>query len=242
LSWQNAGLTYCFPTQKRTENKPMPQTTRYAVVVDDHPLAGRGVAEYLRGHAHIDEVFTVKNAAECLALLSQQGPALLAVIDFWLADGTTADLVSQLRQSAPTTGLLVLSGDDDPQVAALVQNCGAHGFVHKQQPPDVFAQAVNTVIAGGKWFQGVGGALSSSIRELPVTPAELGLSPRQGEILALVLQGMPNKRIAQTLNLSESTVKEHVTGILQKLGATNRVEVITKLRGRRLITAAFSPR
>jgi DNA-binding NarL/FixJ family response regulator len=158
------------------------------------------------------------------------------VIDFWLADGTTAELVTQLRQHSPSTALLVLSGDDDPQVAALVKSCGAHGFVHKQQPPDVFALAVTEVLNGGTWFQAqAAGSMRSSMRELPVTAAELGLSPRQGEILQFVLQGMPNKRIAQTLALSESTVKEHVTGILQKLGVANRVEAITKLRGRRLV-------
>jgi DNA-binding NarL/FixJ family response regulator len=217
----------------------MKQSQRYAVVVDDHPLAGRGVAEYLRGHAEIEAVHTVRNAQDCLTLLAQHGPALLAIIDFWLADGTTAELVTQLRQRSPTTALLVLSGDDDPNVAALVKSCGAHGFVHKQQPPEVFAQAVEEVLKGGSWYPAqAAGAMRSSMRELPVTPVELGLSPRQGEILQLVLQGMPNKRIAQNLALSESTVKEHVTGILQKLGVTNRVEAITKLRGRRLVLAA----
>ena len=72
-------------------------------------------------------------------------------------------------------------------------------------------------------------------RDLPVTPTELGLSMRQGEILALVLQGLPNKRIALQYDLSESTVKEHMSAILLRLGARTRVEAITRLRGRRLV-------
>ena len=67
-----------------------------------------------------------------------------------------------------------------------------------------------------------------------MTPVELGLSARQGQILALVLQGLPNKRIASQLDIAESTVKEHVTGILERLRVRTRVEAITLLRGRRL--------
>jgi DNA-binding NarL/FixJ family response regulator len=72
-------------------------------------------------------------------------------------------------------------------------------------------------------------------REWEVTPAELGLTPRQGEILALVLRGLPNKRIALTLSLAESTVKEHLTGIFERLGVKSRVEVMAHLRGRQLV-------
>ena len=57
----------------------------------------------------------------------------------------------------------------------------------------------------------------------------------QGEILALVLRGLPNKRIALMLGLSESTVKEHLTGILERLGVKTRMEALTQLRGRRLV-------
>ena len=71
-------------------------------------------------------------------------------------------------------------------------------------------------------------------RKLPLTAAELGLTPRQGEVLALMLKGLPNKRVAVQLGLSEQTVKEHVSGILERLGARNRVELIMRLKGKRI--------
>jgi DNA-binding CsgD family transcriptional regulator len=67
--------------------------------------------------------------------------------------------------------------------------------------------------------------VSDENRHRSVTPQELGLTPRQGEILNLVLQGMSNKKVAQILSLSESTVKEHMTGILERMGVTRRVEI-----------------
>lgn len=74
-----------------------------------------------------------------------------------------------------------------------------------------------------------------------VAPDYLGLTPRQGDVLALVLQGLPNKRIALVLDLSESTVKEHVSGILQRLGVSSRVQAITLLHGRHLTVASTQP-
>ena len=64
-----------------------------------------------------------------------------------------------------------------------------------------------------------------------MTAKELGVTARQVEVLNLVLQGKPNRAIAQALNLSEHTVKEHVTALLQRLGASNRVELITRMHG-----------
>lgn len=61
--------------------------------------------------------------------------------------------------------------------------------------------------------------------------AALGLTHRQGEVLTMLLQGLPNKRIARALNVTEGTVKEHVSGILLRLGVANRVEVILRLHG-----------
>lgn len=65
-------------------------------------------------------------------------------------------------------------------------------------------------------------------------PQELGLTERQGQVLAMMLRGQPNKRIALALDISEQTVKEHVTNILARLGVANRMEAITLLRGRRI--------
>lgn len=217
----------------------MPSTTPYAIILDDHPLVARGVAEFLRS-LHPDlEVLLASNASDCLRLVGERGEPALALIDFWLAEGEALDLLAQLRLQCPRTPIAVMSGDDDPLLVERARASGAHGFVNKQDSPHTFSQAVQALLGGLTWFAPAGpmqpGAARS--REMPVTPAELGLSVRQGEILALVLLGQPNKRIALDLSLSESTVKEHVTAILQRLGARNRIEAITQLRGRRLVPA-----
>lgn len=208
----------------------------YALVLDDHPLVARGVAEFLRSRLPRMEVAVAGRTEDVMPLVAERGAPTIALIDFWLAEGAALDLIAQLRQHCPGSALAVISGDDDPNVMERVRQAGAHGFIHKQAPPETFAQAVEALLCGLAWFEPPShSGQPPRSRDLPVTPTELGLSMRQGEILALVLQGLPNKRIALQYDLSESTVKEHMSAILLRLGARTRVEAITRLRGRRLV-------
>lgn len=210
-------------------------TAAYALVVDDHPLVARGVAEFLRARVPTLEPFTADDAVAVTRLLETQGAPAIALIDFWLADGAALPLVAQLRGQCPATPLAVMSGDSDSAVEYSVRQTGAHGFIPKNATPETFGAAVDALLSGLTWFKSLpSGSQPAPSRELPVTPAELGLSARQGQILALVLQGLPNKRIASQLDIAESTVKEHVTSILERLRVRTRVEAIARLRGRRL--------
>lgn len=208
----------------------------YALILDDHPLVARGTAEFLRSRLPHLEVVVAANAREWEQIIQTRGAPAVALMDFWLADGAALPLITYIRTHCPHAAVAVMSGDDDPAVIDQVRAAGAHGFIHKQESPETFAHAIQALLGGLAWFT-PGATVHRPVRsrELPVTPAELGLSVRQGEILALVLQGLPNKRIAQHYDLSESTVKEHMTAILQRLGARTRVEAITRLRGRLLV-------
>lgn len=209
----------------------------YAIVLDDHPLVGRGMAQYLQSLRPELMVHVATSWAQAQQRMQAQGCPRMLVADVWLAEGSSLNTLAQWHGECPGTPWLAISGDDDPSILQRARGAGAHGFVHKQAPPEVFGQAFAAVLAGGEWYQPhtASEAAATPSRDWPVTPAELGLTPRQGEILALVLRGLPNKRIALMLGLSESTVKEHLTGILERLGVKSRVEALTHLRGRRLV-------
>jgi DNA-binding NarL/FixJ family response regulator len=217
----------------------------YALVVDDHPLVGRGVAEYLKGHALLGDAMVASHADEVLALIDKLGPPALLLLDFWLSEGATDRLISLVRSRWPDIKVLVMSGDDNPAIVTKAQACGAHGFVHKQEAPQVFSDAVSAVLMGQTWYGSNSASMADALgtprnaRPVTVTPADLGLTARQGQILSMLLQALPNKRIADDLSVSENTVKEHVTAILQKLSVGNRVELISKLRGMTLAQSEF---
>ena len=210
----------------------------YALIVDDHPMLGSGIAEFIKAQGLLDAVRNVCESEAALDVINQYGSPTLAVVDFWLAAGASVDLLQHLRVHSPSTAILVISGDASAKVQEKARICGARGFMDKQASPEIFKQAIMAILGGLTWFHAASPDAASTrpaAHDFPVTPGELGLSLRQGQILALVLQGLSNKRIALTLSVAESTIKEHITSILHKLSVSNRVEAITKLRGIQLV-------
>lgn len=214
----------------------------YAIILDDHPLVGRGMAQYLQSVCPELSVRTATTWDETLALVQTHGCPRVLVADVWLAEGNSMPLLAQWHAGHPDIPWLAVSADDDPATAQRVRAAGARGFVHKQATPETFGEAIITVLDGGQWFEAgqAASAKDPAKREWHVTPAELGLTPRQGDILALLLKGLSNKRIALALDITESTVKEHVTAILERLGVRNRVEAIMALQGRQLVPSGMA--
>jgi DNA-binding NarL/FixJ family response regulator len=216
--------------------------TQPVIILDDHPLVARGIAKYIEAIKPEFAVLIASSAADMRELIDAHGAPLLVVADVWLDASSLLEDLAKFLMQCPTTPWLAMSGDDDPSIPARVHSAGAKGFIHKRAPPEIMALAIDALLSGGQWFETLehGGAARRPSRAWLVTPAELGLTPRQGVILELLLRGLPNKRIALMLDVAESTVKEHVTKILYKLGVRTRVEAITKMRGQRLMADALT--
>jgi DNA-binding NarL/FixJ family response regulator len=181
-------------------------------------------------------VFAVTDVASLWNQINLANPPAIVLVDFWLSNGASLSLLNELKADYPQIPLLVISADDNDVVENKVRSAGVCGFLNKQAAPEVFVQAVAAILRGETWFSSLQPRHSDTYQpnELSITAKELGLTKRQGEILSMIIQGSPNKLIAKELNLSEQTVKEHVSGILSRLGVNNRIEAITKLRGKRL--------
>lgn len=208
------------------------QSGRYALVVDDHPLTAMGVSQFLK-QLGMGEIHAVADAAEGLQCLAGKGSPDLAVVDFWLGDGAGTDMVRDLRALAPACRVLMTSGDSHGAIALKARAAGAHGFVLKSQPPQVLEQALAALLRGETWFDAapLEPQVPRGAHPIRMTAAELGLTPRQAQVLELVLRGLPNPSIAQLLHLSPHTVKEHVAGALQRLGVHSRIDAITRMQG-----------
>jgi DNA-binding NarL/FixJ family response regulator len=207
----------------------------YALICDDHPLVGRGMRELLKDHPLLSGSVCTTTEEECLAYIASHGSPGVVVVDFWLANDASENLVRSLNNQWQEVPILMMSADDDPVVQTKCQQWGAQGFISKQASPGVIREAVSAVIEGLGWFMPLNQSTSNSgIRQnqWPITARELGLTVRQGQILGMILEGWPNKTIAQNLNVTEATIKEHVTGVLHKLGVKTRVEAIAQLKNR----------
>lgn len=212
----------------------MPPPSPYTIVLDDHPLAGRGIAQYLQTLYPELPVRVMTDWAEVAQWMENHGVPKVLVADVRLHGCNHLSAITEWRSQGANTPWLAISGDENPILLQQVRSAGAQGFVHKQASPEVFGRTFSAVMAGQECFEPLPTVLGQHQPGLTVTPADLGLTPRQGDVLALVLRGLSNKRIASVLELSESTVKEHMTGILQRLGVASRVLAIIFLKGRLL--------
>ena len=178
-----------------------------------------GVREIYPGRRGLFGAAAAVTALDDVSLAVRQGESFGLVGES--GSGKTTLTRSVLHLETPTKGAIRFHGTDLAQLSAVeLRRMRARIQIVFQDPyaslnPRMSVQDIVT-------------------EPMLIHHATLGLTPRQGEILALVQRGLPNKRIAQALDLSESTVKEHITSILSRLGVPTRVEAITHLQGRRL--------
>lgn len=199
------------------------------LVVDDHALirdALRGVLRKLDRRAAIIEASDGRAAIETIE--SEDGVGLI-LLDLNLPDRNGLTVLAELRQRFPAIGVVVLSALQDRDNIKRALDLGALGYIPKSAPREVMLGALRLISAGGIYIpqEALGRAEAPPRQEQPiVTPSEIGLSERQLEVLALLMQGKSNKIICRTLNLMEPTVKHHVAAILRALKVANRTQAV----------------
>lgn len=222
------------PSEQMPEAPPTKPNLSYTMkilIVDDHALirdALRGVLKKLDRRAVIIEASDGRAAIETIE--SEDGVGLI-LLDLNLPDRNGLTVLAELRQRFPAVGVVVLSALQDRDNIKRALDLGALGYIPKSAPREVMLGALRLVFAGGIYIPQealVQGEAQAPPRQEPpiVTPSEIGLSERQLEVLALLMQGKSNKIICRTLNLMEPTVKHHVAAILRALKVANRTQAV----------------
>src|SRR3954465_15034476 len=198
------------------------------LVVDDHALireALRGVLQELKPEAGVIDASSCREALE----LAQANAAELdlVLLDLGLPDGDGFDTLGELRKLYPAVAIVVLSAAKDRDSVTKALDLGALGFIPKSASRAVMVSALQLVFAGGIYVppEILQKRMSSPV-SAPMSPSELGLTERQIDVLALMMQGKSNKAVCRELDLAEATVKNHVTAILRALKVTNRTEAV----------------
>lgn len=197
-------------------------TLRHALVVDDHAVVRMGVAQLLRQLQPAMEVSEAGNLAQAEALLAARPDVALVVLDVFLPDvPPTSPLMGlrRLRQRHPLLAVALLSAEADKDLASQALREGAAGWLPKSADPRALAAALTLVLQGGCYVP------RFLLEREAGAPAE-GLSGRQLEVLAQLVEGRSNKEIARALALSESTVKTHLAAIFRVLKARNRTQAV----------------
>jgi DNA-binding NarL/FixJ family response regulator len=209
------------------------------LVVDDHPLILEALHHVLRQLDREVEVFDARTAAEGRALVAAHPDTGLLLLDLSLPDADGLTALGELRSSFPAVPVVVLSASDRRDDVLRAIDLGAMGFIPKTSSNQVMLQALRLVLSGGVYVppavlgpddDAEPGAPAPSVVAATgssrLTARSLGLTGRQAQVLALILQGKPNKVICRELGLAEGTVKIHVAAILRALNVSTRTQAV----------------
>lgn len=218
------------------------------LLVDDHPLILSALQTVIQGLGDGVQVVGVGSGRAAREALKADANYDLVLLDLQLGDTSGFDLLSEFRQAYPALPVVVISASDRASDVIRSIDMGAMGFVPKRASNETLFDALRMVMSGGIYVppmsmgpDGAGGghgahssqplevvgsqAAQSDFQTQP-SLASLGLTPRQTDVLALLLQGKPNKLIARELGLSVETVKDHVAAVLRALGVNSRTQAV----------------
>jgi DNA-binding NarL/FixJ family response regulator len=205
------------------------------LVIDDHALIRQAMAGVLKKLRRDAVLLEAPNYAEAMARLAANADTTLILLDLTLPDREGFAVLAELREAYPDAAVVVLSAEQDAQKVRHALDLGARGYIPKSAKADVIISALRLVMSGGIYIppEILAGGLSSppqaryaAADKALASPEAAGLTGRQIDVLALIMQGKNNKTICRALNLAEPTVKNHVTAILRALGVTSRTEAV----------------
>ena len=198
------------------------------LIVDDHSILREGVAEILRQAEANTHVLQGRTIEEGLALAQQHQDldAILLDISFPAASGLSA--ITDFRE-ATDAPVIILSSSEDPTNVRQALALGARGYIAKSASAQTLVDALHTVLAGETY-------VPAFLSEMSLMPgAHCVLTRRQMDVLEAICGGLSNKDIGLKLDLSEKTVKVHVSAIFRALNVVNRTQAVNAARAAKLI-------
>ncbi|HEY6798353.1 MAG TPA: response regulator transcription factor [Kineosporiaceae bacterium] len=205
------------------------------LLIDDHELVRRGLREVLSEAGGISVVGETATVRDGMRRVVAHHPEVV-LTDVRLPDGSGIDLCRQLAHTDPAVRVVCLTSVSDPDVVHTAILAGASGYLLKEIRGAALAEGVRRVAAGQCLLDpGVTAQVFERLRNPEGVHPELSaLTPQERRILELIVDGHTNREIGAALNVSEQTVKNHVTSLLSKLNVTRRTQAAVlgaRLRG-----------
>jgi two-component system response regulator DevR len=206
------------------------------LIVDDQRIVAEAVATLLNGHAGIEVIGWVKTAADAAGLVAA-GRADAVIIDYRLSHEAWAHTTAAIRLNRPETAVIVINADEDDEVLLDAIEAGVTRYMVRSASTEDLVAAV-VAAAGDENTPLPARALATAlvrqreqIRSLSERTRLLAhLTPREREILDMMIQGLGNRAMASQLGIGYSTVRSHVSGLLGKLGVHSKLEAVAKAR------------
>ncbi len=200
---------------------------RQIVIIDDHPLfrdAMKGALAGVLSNATVREASSLEDG---IKILDDDRDCDLVLLDLKMPGVQGLSGLAFLRAQFPSIPVAIVSGQEEPAVIRRALALGASGFIPKSTPAEDMRRAVSSILEGEIWAPAVAKQLTDEEREVDDLSKRLAtLTPQQVRVLMMLRAGLLNKQIAYELDVSEATVKAHVSAILLKLNVDSRTQAV----------------
>lgn len=197
------------------------------IIADDHPLFRNALFQSVHMAISGANLLEADSLDTLLELLSRDSDPDLLLLDLKMPGANGMSGLIQLRSQYPDLPIVVISASEETSIIAQVKKYGAFGFIPKSSDMRSLINALNQVLAGDPFFpEGIDDSVDDS-NDLAEKIA--ALTPQQYKVLTMLSDGLLNKQIAYELNVSEATIKAHMTAIFRKLGVKNRTQAVILL-------------
>jgi NarL family two-component system response regulator LiaR len=223
--------------QYREHRRPAKMNATRVLIVDDHAVVRRGIQMFLDTDPSIQIVGEAEDCQDAVRKTKSLQPDVI-LMDLVMPNGDGIEAIVEIKRCTPDAKVVVLTTfADEPRVNAAME-AGANGYLLKDADGDALLRAIHAVQQGdAPLHPRVAQHVVRNARKRKDANGNRPLTEREREVLRLVTGGLSNKAIAQALNLSEGTVKVHVSNIFKKLNVSSRTEASV----RALQTGLISP-
>ncbi len=204
------------------------------LVIDDHPLFRKGVGQLIAMAPHLELVGEASNGEQGVAKARELDPDLI-LLDLHMTGMSGIETLKAIRDAGLDCRVVILTVSDNADDLVAAIRCGADGYLLKDMEPEDLLAAIDETLNGRTVISDrLNGLLARAIREEAATKQRdaAALTDREREILQGLAQGLSNKLIARSLEITEATVKVHVKNLLKKLGFRSRLEAAVWAVGR----------
>ncbi|MFL1406126.1 response regulator [Marinobacter sp. M1N3S26] len=205
---------------------------QHIIIADDHPLFRAALRQAVSQAVPDAEVAEVESIKALQAEVERKPDADLVLLDLNMPGAHGFSGLVFMRGQYPGLPVVVVSGSEDLQVMRRSIDYGASGFIPKSAPLPEITEAIQAVLEGDMWLpEGVAEKLEQMQAESTDFSDRLAsLTPQQFRVLGMLAEGMLNKQIAYDLDVSEATIKAHITAVFRKLGVRNRTQAVIAIQ------------
>ena len=203
-------------------------STYTILIADDHPLFRNALFQAIHMAISGASLLEADSLDALLSLLRKDPEPDLLLLDLKMPGANGMSGLMQLRAEYPDLPIVVVSASEEPSVVTQVKSHGAFGFIPKSSDMRSLISALNQVLAGDPFFPK--GSITNNAACNDLAEKLATLTPQQYRVLGMLSDGLLNKQIAYELNVSEATIKAHMTAIFRKLGVKNRTQAVIHLQ------------